>query len=394
MVDLKKLNDVCRLITDGSHNPPPGIEYSDFLMLSSKNINYGIVNFNNPRYLAEDDFIQENKRTKIEPGDVLLTIVGTIGRAAIVTPKMRKFVLQRSVAVLKPESEVINSKYLMYSLMNLTPKLEQEARGVAQKGIYLKQLKELTIPIPSLKVQKQIADTLDMIREIIEIHEMKQNELDNLIKSTFHYYFGDPVTNTKNWSVLICKELASKIGSGATPKGGNASYKKSGISLVRSLNIHNRLFKYDALAYIDEQQAEKLKNVIVEPNDVLLNITGASVARSCIVPSEILPARVNQHVAIIRPNPNIINSVFLNCLFTNPSYQQKLLKIARGNGATREAITKKQIETLEIIIPPMELQERFAQIVNNIEKQKIIVKQSIEESKSLENSLMNKFFNN
>src|SRR5258706_16338327 len=96
------------------------------------------------------------------------------------------------------------------------------------------------------------------------------------------------------------KDITSKIGSGATPKGGGNNYKAKGISLIRSQNVLDFKFSYDGLAFIDDEQADDLKNVIVKEDDVLLNITGDSVARVCKVPKEILPARVNQHVVIIR----------------------------------------------------------------------------------------------
>ncbi|MQB85494.1 restriction endonuclease subunit S, partial [Lactobacillus reuteri] len=100
------------------------------------------------------------------------------------------------------------------------------------------------------------------------------------------------------WKEL--SSITSKIGSGLTPRGGNSVYTDNGISLIRSQNVLDMDFSTENLAYIDEVQAEKLKNVIVEKNDILLNITGDSIARCTIVPEEILPARVNQHVSIIR----------------------------------------------------------------------------------------------
>jgi len=107
-----------------------------------------------------------------------------------------------------------------------------------------------------------------------------------------------------------CKRLGDfciKIGSGATPKGGKESYHADGpISLIRSQNVHNNGFSISGLAFIDEEQAKKLNNVIVEAGDILLNITGDSVARVCLAPFKYLPARVNQHVAIIRPNPKVL----------------------------------------------------------------------------------------
>ena len=116
------------------------------------------------------------------------------------------------------------------------------------------------------------------------------------------------------WDKLKLKEICKKIGSGATPSGGSNAYKVSGISLVRSQNVLDFSFSVDGLAFIDDEQAEKLNGVTVESGDVLINITGDSVARTCIVPEHILPARVNQHVSIVRvdrskcPVPRLMDS--------------------------------------------------------------------------------------
>lgn len=105
-------------------------------------------------------------------------------------------------------------------------------------------------------------------------------------------------------------DICSKIGSGATPRGGKDSYKDSGMAIIRSQNVFDWSFSSSGLAFIDDDQAEALSSVEVKHGDVLLNITGDSVARACIVPSKFLPARVNQHVAIIRANDKA-NNLFL-----------------------------------------------------------------------------------
>ena len=186
--------------------------------------------------------------------------------------------------------------------------------------------------------------------------------------------FGDPVKNPMQWEKTLCKEVTLKIGSGATPKGGNSSYKEEGISLIRSMNVYNNMFINKNLAYIDDEQAEKLKNVEVKKNDILLNITGASVARCCIVPQKYIPARVNQHVSILRCKDSEILPIFLCYQFTNKNYQRLLWEIATNGGATREAITKQQIENLEVIIPPIELQNQFADFVTQVDKLKFTYK--------------------
>jgi len=187
-------------------------------------------------------------------------------------------------------------------------------------------------------------------------------------KARFVEMFGNPVINDKAWAQKSLGEITSKIGSGATPKGGKEAYIEDGITLIRSTNVHNGWFEYKDLAHISNEQAGKLDNVVVEKSDVLLNITGASVARSCLVPVEILPARVNQHVCIIRCKDCIIPE-FLNRVLIDDNYQKLLWGIA-GSGATREAITKQQVENLQILIPPLELQIQYVDIVSQVNKSK------------------------
>ena len=141
-----------------------------------------------------------------------------------------------------------------------------------------------------------------------------------------------------------------------------------------------------------KEDANILSNVILQESDVLLNITGDSVARCCIVPNDVLPARVNQHVAIIRPNKDVDNT-FICYQFTSDIYQQELLSIGKSNGATREALTKSQLESLTIILPPLALQQQFASKIEAIEKQKALIKKSIEEVETLFNSRMDYYFN-
>lgn len=160
------------------------------------------------------------------------------------------------------------------------------------------------------------------------------------------------------------KDICTKIGSGATPKGGKEAYCEEGISLIRSQNVLDFDFSADGLAFINDLQAEKLKNVIVEEGDVLLNITGDSVARACMVDKKYLPARVNQHVCIVRANPQkAVPSYLLYFLQLNKEY---LLQLAAG-GATRNALTKEMINNLELELPSIEDQQKIAAILDDIQ---------------------------
>ena len=171
-------------------------------------------------------------------------------------------------------------------------------------------------------------------------------------------------------------EVCEKIGSGATPRGGKEAYSDEGISLVRSQNVLDFSFSSDGLVHINDEQAKKLKNVELHPDDVLLNITGDSVARACIMDSSFLPARVNQHVAIVRGKKELVlNSYILYYLQWKKDY---LLQLASA-GATRNALTKGMIEQLDINLPSLTEQKRIVAVLDSIQ-QKISVNKKINDN--------------
>ena len=165
---IKTIGEFCSKMTDGSHNPPKGLlEESPYRMISSQNVFDDRLDFSSVRYLTKEDFVQENKRTSLQKGDVLLTIVGTIGRCTVLTSD-EPLTLQRSVAVLRTNEKML-PRYLMYALIGSRQRIEREGHGIAQKGIYLKQLSQFAIPAPSsIDVQQHIVDELDLLSGIIE----------------------------------------------------------------------------------------------------------------------------------------------------------------------------------------------------------------------------------
>ena len=174
---LVKLEDISKQITDGSHNPPKSVD-SGIPMLSAQNIENGKITFDAVRYITKEDFEYENQRTKIEEEDVLLTIVATIGRAAVVSKNIKSvFTLQRSVAVIKP---LIKSEFLMYCFQSplFQKQLTENAKGTAQKGVYLKTLRSLEIPLAPLQEQHRIISKIEsLFSELDEVEKGLQKSL-------------------------------------------------------------------------------------------------------------------------------------------------------------------------------------------------------------------------
>lgn len=290
----------------------------------------------------------------------------TVGKIAVADSHAEGAYLNQRVAVIRGGCQE-SADYLKYVFSGGSlQKLLLNAGGAAQPNLSSKDLAGMEIPLPPLPEQKRIATILDKADAICRKRQQAIQLADDFLRAVFLDMFGDPVTNPKGWQVKPLKDLTKKIGSGSTPRGGSEAYLDQGISLIRSLNIHDDDFRIKDLAFIDDEQAERLSNVVVEKGDVLLNITGASVCRCAVVPEEILPARVNQHVCIIRPAGYIGSEYLLHLLISAP-YKQKLLRMS-GVGATREALTKQQVETLEIPVPPKELQLRFDGIKAKVRK--------------------------
>jgi type I restriction enzyme S subunit len=179
-------------------------------------------------------------------------------------------------------------------------------------------------------------------------------------------FLGSQLPHT--WDEVTIEDVTSKVGSGATPRGGSAVYVDSGTAFIRSQNVYDHEFRVDGLVFISDEAANQLRGVTVEPDDVLLNITGDSILRTCVVPREALPARVSQHVAIVRSNGRA-DPTFLQKLLSLPTMKDYML--GHSSGGTRKAITKGHILSFPIPLPPLEEQRTisamFAALDNKIE---------------------------
>ncbi|MCY8236605.1 restriction endonuclease subunit S [Bacillus inaquosorum] len=252
----------------------------------------------------------------------------------------------------------------------------------------------MKLPVPSINEQKKIVNKYKVLVDKINLNNHLIQKLEKTAQTIYKQWFVDfefPNENGKpyksyegpmefnedldkeipqGWKVVPLKYVCTKIGSGATPRGGKNSYHNEGISLIRSQNVYDFVFSPEDIAFINENQANKLQNVKLEENDILLNITGVSVARCCKVPKFILPARVNQHVMIIRPDSNSNLTHYLLCLLCYSDNKSKLLGISQS-GSTREAITKSEVEDFKILLPMdkvlKDFDERLCSIIELIE---------------------------
>jgi type I restriction enzyme M protein len=253
--------------------------------------------------------------------------------------------------------DILKTKYLFYLLESIIIIIDSHYfAGVGLKHLQKTDFRNIKIPLPPLDIQQKI------VSEIEALEKQEQKAVEGVEK--LRQSIGNTINNSKA-TLTKLEDITTKIGSGATPKGGEGSYQSSGITLIRSQNIYDYGMIEKGLAFISEEQARKLDNVTVEKNDILFNITGASIARCCIVEDKYLPARVNQHVSIIRTNEKALPK-YVHAILVSPEFKEKLLEI--GNGATsRQAITKSQLEEFKIPLLSIEEQKKIVSEIENTE---------------------------
>ena len=265
--------------------------------------------------------------------------------------------------------EIIDEKQLIPEYLMLwfsRPEFDRYARfkshGSVREVMDWDEMCKVELPVPPYEKQKEIVDGYKAITERIAL---KQKINDNLVSTLQSIYKKMFLESQNTYMTTPLADLCSKIGSGATPKGGKAAYFDKGISLIRSMNVFDYFFSYPELAHISQVQANALANVEIQQADVLFNITGVSVTRCCVVPDDVLPARVNQHVMIIRPYKGKNMSYYIMCTLCTSENKAKLLGIGQS-GSTREAINKQELESFEIPVPSDEELESFEKIATKI----------------------------
>ena len=386
---MAKLGEVCIQITDGSHNPPSGVEQSEYLMLSSKNIDDDFITLDSPRFLSHSDYIAENKRTTVSEGDLLMTIVGTIGRVAIVPKELNGICLQRSVAVIKPEREIVNNRYLMYQLQNMRPFLEKEARGVAQKGIYLKQVSQLDIKLPELEHQVQIVKVLDKASKLVFLRRQQLAKLDELVKARFVEMFGDPVYNEMHWEtkrlIDICRTIVDCPHS--TP---HYTTKDTGYKCIRTSAVKKNKILWEKVECISKQEyEERIKRKRPEKGDVIYTREGAILGIAAVIDRDYNVA-LGQRSMLLSPDIYKCTPCFLSMAMNFDSFLGKALGGVSGSASPH--INVGDIKALEIIAPPIEIQNQFSTFVEQVDQQKQTVQQSLEKLELLKKALMQEYF--
>lgn len=285
------------------------------------------------------------------------------------------------VKILKSKDESVNYKYLYYALKNI---------NIPNTGYnrHFKWLKEAKICVPSKEYQDSVVETLDKINEIIIAKKQQLSLLDELIKSRFIELFGTPLLNEKGWKVKNTGDVCSVTdGSHFSPVG-----KESGYPMLSVRNMRNDGFHYDDCKLVSKEDYDVLVKQGCKPlkNDVLIAKDGSYFYYGFVVKEEIEQA-VLSSIAILRPNLEEIHPEYL-CRYMLSSEIVDLVGKNYVTGAAIKRVILKGIKQIPVMLPPIDLQNQFAAFVEQTDKSKVKVQQSLDETQILMDSLMQKYF--
>lgn len=330
-------------------------------MLSSKNVIDGSITHDNPRYLSKEDFDLEDKRTRVRPGDILMTIVGTIGRTAIVPKNAGNLTFQRSVAVLHIDHQQIDPVFLKSCLDSIQADIDAEAHGSSQKGIYLNQVEKIPVLVPDLSIQKKFSSFVQQVDKSKVIKES--------VKSRFIEMFGHINLNEKNLPMKTLNEVCLLVTDGSHYSPADEPDGKYPMLSVKDLS--NGKFNYSDCKHINQGEYDKLVKDGCKPikNDVLIAKDGSVFQKSMIITDEIDQVILSS-IAIIRPDTDVANPVYLERYLMSDYVKEDVINNYTTGTAIRRIILK-NLAKLKLIVPEIEAQNEFASFVQQVDKSKV-----------------------
>ena len=341
----------------------------------------GAVTFDSGTYKISEQF-------KIQSGDILMALSGaTVGKIALAQEKDSGLYLNQRVAIVRGKSRE-NADYLKYVFSGqLLKKLLLLAGGAAQPNLSPKSLADMEIPIPTLVEQKRIAAILDKADSLRRKNQQAIQLADQFLRAVFLDMFGDPVTNPKGWESGELNNYLDFLTSGS--RGWAKYYSNSGDKFIRIQNISNNKLLLDDLAYVNAPDGAEARRTKIQSGDVLLSIT-ADLGRSAVVTEEITDGYINQHLALLRINQNILNSRYLAAYLSSEAGVKQFQ--AKNKSAVKAGLNFTDIRSLNILMPPIEQQKKYEQMYKKVVSLISSKQKSMQISETLFNSLSQKAF--
>ena len=339
-------------------------------------------------------YAARSKARIVGENTLFVTCIGSIGKIGIAGKG--EYAFNQQINAIVP-NETVNAKYLAYALLHNRPQLKAIANAPVVPIINKSQFSDFEINIDSdLCKQVEAVTILDRVMSLINSRQEELIALDELIKARFVEMFGEPIANPMNWDVKPLKSMSTLITNGNTPKGGSDNYVEDGILFLRSQNVWRNRIELDDVAYIDEATHAGLKKSSLHNKDILITKTGrintenSSLGRAALFIGEDNSANINGHVYLVRLDGSVVPE-FVVTILTGEAYRRYIRKVCVG-GIDKRQINLDQVEEFPIILPPYEQQQDFAFFKAQVDKSKVVVQKSLDETQVLFDSLMQEYF--
>ena len=394
MIEVK-LKDIAINITDGKHGDCENEEHSGFYFVSCKDVHDGAIHYDNARQITEKDFIDTHKRTMLEPNDILITNSGTIGRMALVKdiPQTYKTTFQKSVAIIKPNQEIVRPSYLYYSLINYVSQFINESNGSAQKNLLLGTMREFKIKVEdNFDIQDKIAYILSSYDDLIENNKNQIHLLEEAAQRLYKEWFVDlhfpryedaKVVDgvPEGWTYKRVEEFGEVI-TGKTPSTAKTEYYGGSIPFVTIPDMHGTVFPLVAEKTLTKVGADTQKSKYLPANTVIVSC----IATVGLVNIAIEPCQTNQQ----------INSVILhddNSLYFFYESMKRIKALLDGvgsNGATMTNVNKTKFSNIKVLCPTEDLVMKYNEFCKPIFDKILMLSKGILVSKQARDRLLPK----
>ena len=391
-MEIQKLKDICLTeITDGTHQTPTYSEYG-YIFLSSKNVTTQKIDWDNVMFIPEKLHEELYKRVAPQIDDILLAKNGTTGVAAIVDRDI-VFDIYVSLALIRPNTEIVMPRYLLYAINNPVVKgyFDSSLKGIGVPNLHLKNIRETPIKIYDLETQKAIVEKLDKVCELISLRKQQLEKLDELIKARFVEMFGDVLLNSMQWPEKTLERMADIV-SGVTKGRKTTETDLQEVPYMAVSNVKDGYIDWTTVKTILATRQE-IEQYRLMPDDILMTEGGDpdKVGRGAIIKVPLKNSIHQNHIFRVRLNEQEILPSFFAEYLRHQKAKRYFLGCAKQTTGIA-SINMRQLRALPTLVPPLSLQKQFAAFVERVDQQKQTVQQSLEKLELMKKALMQEYF--
>ena len=392
-----KLKDVCTVFIDGDWIESKDQSEEGIRLIQTGNIGEGIYLEKEIRakYISEDTFARL-KCTEIFPGDILVSrLPEPIGRACIIPEKSERMITAVDCTICRPNEDIVCKEYLCYFMRSKVyyTRLLSKVTGTTRKRISRKNLGNIELVVPHREEQRMVVKQLDSLMKLIDFQNKKLQELDRLIKARFVEMFGDLANPECSWDK--CKFVdacADKDDIKCGPFGTQLSkdeYTTSGIAVWEIPQI-NTAFLSEPTHFLTEEKAEQLNSYTIIPGDIAMSRKG-NVGKCALFPNDYPDGIIHSDVLRIRVDRERLNPAFMVCQLHFSGFVTRQIELV-SSGAIMAGVNVTKLKQIYVHVPPMDLQNQFADFVRQVDKSKVAVQKALDETQTLFDSLMQEYF--